>query len=389
MTAVKVLCVDDEPHVLEGLAINLRRGYEMTPALSGEAGLKALKDKGPFAVVLSDMRMPGMDGAAFLAHVRELAPDTTRMLLTGHADLQAAIAAVNEGQVFRFLTKPCPSDHLRLAFDAAAEQYRLVTSERVLLEQTLHGAVKTLTDILSLASPVAFGRAVRIREHVRELAAELKLPNSWQVEVAAMLSQLGSITIPDETIAKYYQGGELSTEERAMIARLPTVTDGLLANIPRLEPVREILARHVAPVQRGSVGPGSKPGRDDAGAAASVLRVAVEFDELESRGVATQTALDALRGRKGAHDPETLDIFAWLKGAEVARQEVREIPLRALRLGMILAEDMHAKNGLLLVTRGFEVTPSFLEKTRNYREGYVSEPLLVTVRVPRPDPSPG
>jgi DNA-binding NtrC family response regulator len=111
----KILCVDDEPRVLEGLALHLGRIFEMVTATSGREGLEVLAGQGPFTVVLSDMRMPGMDGAAFLSKVRQAAPDTTRMLLTGDTDLQAAIAAVNEGQIFRFLTKPCAPYNLRLA----------------------------------------------------------------------------------------------------------------------------------------------------------------------------------------------------------------------------------------------------------------------------------
>jgi response regulator RpfG family c-di-GMP phosphodiesterase len=372
----KILCVDDEPRVLEGLALHLGRTYEMVTAASGREGLEVLAGKGPFTVVLSDMRMPGMDGAAFLSKVRQAAPDTTRMLLTGDADLQAAIAAVNEGQIFRFMTKPCAPYQLRLAFEAAAAQHRLVTAERVLLEQTVHGAVKTLTDILALTSPLAFGRAARVRQHVHELAGELQVANRWQIEVAAMLSQLGSITIPEETIKKHYYGEALSADEQAMIGRMPAVAEELLANIPRLEPVRAILSRH-AKLSRHGGGAGKDT---EIAVAASILGIAVEFDELESRGLSAQLALDTVLGREGAHDPAIMQAFARLRGSVAAGQHVQEIPLRSLRIGMVLAEDMRTKTGLLLVTRGFEVTPSFLEKTSNLREGYVKEPVLVIVR---------
>jgi DNA-binding NtrC family response regulator len=120
------------------------RMSESTTATSGKAGLERLSSDGPFAVVVSDMRMPEMNGAAFLAQVRERAPDTVRVLLTGQADLDSAIAAVNEGQIFRFLTKPCAPEMLISSLRAAEEQHRLITAERVLLEQTLHGAVKAL-----------------------------------------------------------------------------------------------------------------------------------------------------------------------------------------------------------------------------------------------------
>jgi hypothetical protein len=121
-------------------------------------------------VVVSDLQMPGMDGITLLSSLRKVSPDTVRVLLTGHADVDAAIAAVNEGNIFRFLRKPCPPGALLRALEASVEQYRLITAERVLLEQTLRGSLKTLTDILAFVNPVAFGRAIRSRKIVGEFA---------------------------------------------------------------------------------------------------------------------------------------------------------------------------------------------------------------------------
>src|SRR5262245_17980905 len=103
----RILCVDDEPNVLEGLALHLRRKYEMSTAANGPDALALLEREGPPEVIISDMRMPGMDGATFLSKARQLYPDTVRMLLTGQSDMASAIKAVNDGQIFRFLTKPC------------------------------------------------------------------------------------------------------------------------------------------------------------------------------------------------------------------------------------------------------------------------------------------
>ena len=155
-----------------GSSSNLRREFDVHTAIGPQEGL-ALIEATPegFAVVISDMRMPQMNGAAFLAIVRQKWPDTVRMLLTGHSEIEAAITAVNEGQIFRFLNKPCPSDKLIEAVDAAVEQNRLIHAERVLLEQTLHGSIKALTDILSIQNPMAFGRAMRAKAHVSQLAA--------------------------------------------------------------------------------------------------------------------------------------------------------------------------------------------------------------------------
>jgi len=370
MTKTKILCVDDEPQVLEGLALHLRRDYDVHTAVSGALGLDALGQHGPFAVVLSDMRMPEMDGATFLSQVRRQEPDAIRVLLTGSANLESAIAAVNEGQIFRFLTKPCPPDKLRLTMGAAAEQYRLVTAERVLLEQTLHGSIKTLTDILSMTNPVAFGRSTRIKKHVSELADALGMKDRWQVEMAAMLSQLGSISLPEETAERYYYGRELSYDEEAMVSRIPSMTQELLANIPRLEPVCEILVKHRVPFGAGS-------DREDIPLGASVLKIAVEFDELESEGLSSQLVLDTMLGREGRYDPAALQAFVQIKGTSAEHVHVMEIPLQELQVGMVLAEEVRTKDNVLLVARGYEVTRTSVERLHNFEEGSVKEPLRV------------
>ena len=286
----RVLCVDDEPHVLDGLVRNLRRGYDVAKATSGEEGLKVLSDDGPFAVVLSDMRMPGMDGATFLRKVRQAAPDTTRMLLTGYAQFEAAIAAVNEGGIFRFLTKPCPADNLRQAFEAAVEQHRLVIAERVLLEQTLQGSIQVLCDVLSISNPVAFGRAMRVRKRATDVAAALALKDRWILETGAMLSQLGAISLPDETAERYCFGRDMDDQEKAMVAEIPAISEKLLAKIPRLEPVVRSLAALADPTVRGLDG--------DSRCRVEILRALYALDDLEVRGISTPQALEQLRGSR-------------------------------------------------------------------------------------------
>lgn len=133
--ADKVLFVDDEPSVLEAYERLLRREFHVHVALGGERGLQAIEEQGPFAVVVSDMRMPGMNGAEFLARVREMKPETVRMLLTGHADMNAAIDAVNRGNILRFLTKPCEKEELVEAINAGITQYRAVAAEKDLLQK--------------------------------------------------------------------------------------------------------------------------------------------------------------------------------------------------------------------------------------------------------------
>ena len=133
----KVLFVDDDANILNAYTRQLRKQFRIETAQGGEQGLAAVTDQGPYAVIISDLRMPGMDGIQFLSRVREIAPDSVRMMLTGHADLEVTTEAVNEGNIFRFLTKPCNSEVLAKAIAAGIEQYRLVIAERELLEKTL------------------------------------------------------------------------------------------------------------------------------------------------------------------------------------------------------------------------------------------------------------
>src|SRR5687767_4981247 len=159
----QVLCVDDEARVVEGLTLHLRKDYEVHTALSGEAGLKKLQELGDVAVVISDMRMPGMDGATFLKRVMRAHPDATRMLLTGEPGRDAAVQAVNEAQIYRFLTKPCPPEQLKAAVDGAVTQHRLMNVERRMLQETVIGCIQALVDVLGIVNPIAFGRAGRIK----------------------------------------------------------------------------------------------------------------------------------------------------------------------------------------------------------------------------------
>jgi response regulator RpfG family c-di-GMP phosphodiesterase len=383
----RVLCVDDEPNVLDGLRRSLRGHVDVTTAVGGAAGLETIEREGPFAVVVSDLRMPGMDGVAFLSRVRAMAPDTVRVLLTGQADLDAAIAAVNDGWIFRFLSKPCPPEVLLKALDAAFEQYRLITSERVLLERTLYGSIKMLTDILALVVPTALARAQRAKQHVGDLAIRLDVPARWQVEVAAMLSQIGYVTVSMDLAKRIYQGHLLSEDEQAIADRLPAVAEGLLASIPRLEPIREILAYQKKRYD-GSGEPCDSIQGDVIPWGARALKIALDFDELLTRGFTAALALDTMRGRKGWYDPDLLQAFAELPAVRGRGATMAELPLRSVEVGMVFMQDVKTTSGVTFIACGQEMTPSLRERVRNLpRIVEVVEPVCVAVWE-EPEPAP-
>ncbi|HKE18239.1 MAG TPA: response regulator [Kofleriaceae bacterium] len=385
MTAEKkrprILCVDDEPNVLEGLSLHLRRRFDVATAQSGADALALLERDGPTDAIISDMRMPGMDGATFLAKARQRFPDSVRMLLTGQADMASAISAVNDGQIFRFLTKPCAPADMLAAVTAAVEQHRLITSERVLLEQTLHGSIKALTDVLALTHPTSFGRAMRIKQNVSDMLDATAAADRWQVEVAAMLSQLGSVALPPDVSEKVYFGRDLSPQEQAMVARVPQVTEQLLGNIPRLEVVRHMLSGLDRPLARDAVA--SDADRQLVARGVQMLRIAVDYDVLEGQGSTAQVAFSVLRGRQGRYDAAILEAFAAARGEAAPTSEIRELGLAQLVSGMVVAQDVMMTSGALLVARGYELTGSLLERLRNFRPGSVCEPIRVVVRMQR------
>jgi CheY-like chemotaxis protein len=364
-----ILCVDDEPRVVEGLALHLRRDYQVLVANGGNAALQILKDKGAPAVIVSDMRMPGMDGATLLKHVKQLHPETTRILLTGETGRDAAISAVNEGQIFRFLAKPCPPDQLRSAIEAGVAHHRLLISEKVLLQQTLIGCIEALVDILAITNPVAFGRSTRVKRLATELAASIGHAGFWQLEAAAMLSEIGYISLPIELVEKLYYGKRLTAEERQLADGAPAVAQKLLGRIPRLEPVMEILAasrRSKPEIPDGLV----KLGAD-------ILRLTLEYDAQIVQGHSAGVALSSIRAQVAQFDHKLVENLETLVGLAAGTPEVKEVLVGRLTPGMVFMDDLYTQIGTLLVPKGFEVTETFLERARNFGPGILQEKVRV------------
>src|SRR5688572_10183667 len=168
MSKARVLFVDDEPNVLNAIRRTLRNDFDVHTAESGKDALRLLEESEPFGVVVSDCHMPEMDGIEFLHRCSKAAPLAVRVMLTGNMDQETAVKAVNMGDVFKFLNKPCQGDELKSVVTQAVRQHELVTAEKELLEQTLKGSIKVLADLLGIVKPEAFGRTGRLRRKVRD-----------------------------------------------------------------------------------------------------------------------------------------------------------------------------------------------------------------------------
>lgn len=377
----KVLFVDDEVRVLEGIQRNLRKLFDVHVAESGEAGLELIASQGPFPVVVSDMQMSRMNGTQFLSEVRDRWPDSVRILLTGHSDMHDAISAINEGSIFRFLTKPCPAKSLVKAVSAGMRQYRLIKTEKELLENTLKGSIRVLVDMLSLTNPAAFSRARRIRYYTTQVCEKMELDDAWQYEVAAMLSQLGCVTVPGETVEKSIAGEDLSEAEKEMIAGHPGVACELIANIPRLERVAEMVGNQKKKFRHYRR-------RDDwtefpAALGGQILKAVIDFDALISGGALHQTAVNTLRKRQGGYNQSLLGILGSVKIPGV-KTAIRLVRISDLRNGMTLAEDIRGKNNVLIVAKAQATNDVLRRRLENFAaQGWIGN-NRVRVYVTRP-----
>ena len=383
----RILCVDDDASVLAAYQRILRKEYTVDVANGGEEALRLIGAQGPYAVILSDMRMPRMDGIRLLTQVKDEHPLSVRIMLTGDGDQGTAIQAVNEGRIFRFLTKPCPPDVLGKALAAGVRQYRLQTAERELLDRTLGGCVRMLTELLSLSDPETFARARNLRDRIHLVAKHMGQGDAWEIETAALLAPIGAATIPPVVLLKSRLGRALSEAEGEMVSRVPRVGYKLLASIPRLEGVALIVLHQ----NRDFAGSGSPP-EEASGAAipigARILRVLSDLSRMESDGLAVDQAIAKLASQAGRYDPAVLAaVGACLPGYMKIRELVvqqRRVGVRDLRIGQVLRSDVRTVDGKLLLSAGHTISEALLERLENTaRIDGVAEPITVEDAFPR------
>ena len=376
----RVLLVDDDVLLLRSLGRILRDEFEVVTAESGEAALQVLFDAAPFAVVIADMMMPGMDGIHFLDQWKFLSPNTTRVMLTGQAELGTAIDAVNQGQVFRFLTKPIKGDDLRLVLVDAVNQYELVMAERTLLEQTLTGSVQTLVELLSLFDPKGFGRTKEIRDLAVAIAEKFSLDVGWDIGLAALLARIGWLAIPLEIQAKISRGERLSPQENEMFLRAPEVGSNIIAHIPRLQSVAQII-KYSTKNYDGTGYPNERIQRDDLPLGSRILKVVSEYvNRLQVRKSKMVVFSEIETGAGTKYDPDVLKALGELIHVPVSEAERHVLlALDELQPGMVLADDVYVTNNeIAVLPMGTQLNLLHIEKLRNYSLGTtLAGPIMI------------
>ena len=354
----RVMFVDDDPALLNSLRRNLFSAYDLTTAESGSLALEKMQSSDPFEVIMTDMKMPGMDGVEFIQEARKIAPDTIYLMLTGNQDVNSAIRAVNDGSVFRFLNKPCEVSEIRTAVDAAVRQYQLIHAEKELLHKTFVGSIKVLADIVEALHPDLDQQSQYIDTVMKQCESALGLANSWEYRIAARIGLIGLALKPIEDQQGFHRLSPTDPQCVVQLDEAACATARLLSRIPRLTNVIEILRcqKHVD---------GSIQLEDEAQSfvitGATLLRVATHWTSMMTSGMDKESAFVELRT---ALPNLSLEIKDALKSMQPIYKSPRsiEIPLNKLVEGMVLFDNVLSDDGAILLRQGRRLTSAIIER---------------------------
>jgi putative two-component system response regulator len=366
-----IIAVDDQPANLKLLEDLLtQEGHAVRSFPRGRLALDAASRNHPDLILL-DINMPEMDGFEVCQRLKaddKLAPIPV-LFLSALSETRDKVNAFRAGGV-DYITKPFQLEEVRARVETHLQLYRSRQLERDLLERTLNGAVKTLVDLAHLTSPTLTERSGALRSMAVHMAAQLRLADPWQYELAALLCLIGCITLPSDAFEHAYVADQASGEELQMYRAHPAVGFRLLSLIPRLENVAEMIRLQQVEATNWA-------NNDAAERGSCLLKTAQELDRRTLRGIPFQTACDQLRATPGKYPTVLLDS---LKGYSPSRVhfEVKRLPSAQLLPGMILDNDVVTENGLMVISKGTTLTITLIERVQNFaRTRGVREPIQV------------
>lgn len=374
----RILFVDDDENILAGYKRNLRLKYFVRTISDPEEALLVLSKEEDFDVVISDFKMPVMDGITFLSKAKKIKPDTVRIILTGFADINNAISAVNEGNVFRFLTKPIAHDSLLKAIGAGVDQYRLINAEKELLNKTLKGSIKVLIDILSVVNPAAFSHASSVSKLARRVAERLRMEAAWEIELAALLSQVGLVTVPEELIEKKMAGHYLTGEESQIFSSHPEVGSSFLKNIPRLEDVSQAISHQLKRYEEVKDELSKNDKSKNILRLSEIIKVCSDFSAYIGSGGLDTAVIQMMARDTGHYDPEVLTALEAEYTGIDKKFTLKNLSLSEITTGMIIAQDIYDANNLIFLRKGMEMTEVLRQRLFNLsRIKKIVEPIKV------------
>lgn len=381
---IKVLFVDDDTNLLKAAKRLLRKEIDLYIAPGGKEALQCLESHGPFNILVSDQNMPSMKGVTLLAEAAKRWPSTIRIMLTGNDDQKTAIAAVNDGKVYRFVRKPCQPADLLSAIKEANQHHEALIREKNLLEQTLSGSVKMLTDMLSLAQPEAFKKTALVQKWAKSIASQLQISNNWEVNLAAMLYLIGAITLPDTIAARHYAGQALSEEEAKLIAAMPLAAKELIENIPRLEAVANAIL-YSQKAYDGSGFPNENITGEDLPIASRILKILIDLvDLIIDKQEDMPKAFNQLEQQSHLYDNGLLQsakrILLSLESFEGPKiQSFEHLSTSLLQEGDMIMKPIKDKQNRILLASGAELTPLIIKRLKSMQNaGLISEKIHIS-----------
>ncbi len=370
----RIMVVDDNPENLKLLEDMLRqKGYDVRSFPRGRMALTSAAQHPPDLILL-DVNMPEMNGYEVCEGIKGLedTPGIPVLFISALNETEDKVKGFRAGGV-DYIAKPFQFEEVHARVETHLKLRRAQQAEQELLELTLNGSIRMLADLLHANSPVLAARSRAIRDCAAWITQRTGVADPWQYDLAATLCLIGCVTLPEEIFKAAYAGETVLPEEDAMFRAHPETAARLLKNLPRLEPIAEMIRLQQTP----DADPSSSP---DVRLGARMLFLAMELDRRLYRGIAFRNALQQIKAMRTAFDPAmlaALDSYS-PTSADYHRQV---LPIKQLFAGMVLEGDVvGASTGLLIFRKGTALSDAWIERLANFSKTQgVAEPLSVLV----------
>lgn len=386
---MRVLLIEDDNQLRALETVLLEQlGHESVPCESAEEGFLQF-EKEPFEFIMLDMVLPGMSGLEFSRKIRQLPRGNEPYILAITSWDENQLGSILDAGANDYIQKPIDMNLFNIRIHIAEQSINNIR-ERVrmrrqmrdmvtndIMQGTLQAFIRVITNVLSLMAPAVFGRCVRVAHIAKELAEKVNLQDNWELPAAAMLSQLGYVSIPQDIIAKAMDKSRLTTEDQQLLASHAAQGANLLEEVPRMEHIARIIAYQEKNYD-GDGYPKDDVKGDDIPVESRILKIALDLDRLYSKEMPRDEAFQVLSSKTGWYDPTLLRIFSEAPSAE--KGTVKRIWINQLEDGMIFMENVLSKTNALLVMKGHAVTPSIREQLSNFSKNFhIQQPVEVQV----------
>lgn len=371
---IRLLLVDDDYNVAKAFERSLSDQFEIAIAHSGQVGLEKLRKGRGFDVIISDLKMPEMNGIEFLKIAHELAPDSIGILLTGFADVASAISAVNDDAVSQFLTKPVSTERLSFVIEKAVEKSAANGAEKRLHDGSVAGAIRIFIEMIAAIDMEASQRTERVQVLIADLAERMNVGDQASLANAAALMHLGATVVSPVTRAKLMSRAEMSELEIKEYQDIPSKSAELLKNIPRLSTVSNIIQEMMDFLRHGKT----------SSREAQILALANAYiDVCIETGRGGRAVFDAALRKLPKLDPEIRIGFKRQVLYNEGRRRMEpsddtrdSFEVSTVQPGYVLLDDVVASDGRVVVEGGTVLTDSHLERIKNYAEFLgIKEPI--------------